>query len=283
MGYLHIDNLYKKRDILAFKQVWCLEKIHGTSAHVRYSEEKGISFFAGGEKHSRFVDLFDAEALSEKLSHMGTVFIYGEAYGGKQQRMADTYGKDLKFVVFDVKINDGWLIVPRAAKLVDKLGLEFVHFELVDTEIETLDRLRDQPSVQAERNGMGVHDSEGIVLRPVFECSDAYGERIIAKYKREGFRETTTTRHLSDEELKVLEDANEIAEEWVTDMRLTHVLDKLQLLDSPSMTDTGSVVKAMREDVTREAEGEVVMSAEALRAIGKKAARLFKALVTSQT
>lgn len=33
MGYLHIDNLYKNRDILLFRECWALEKVHGTSAH----------------------------------------------------------------------------------------------------------------------------------------------------------------------------------------------------------------------------------------------------------
>ncbi len=84
-----------------------------------------------------------------------------------------------------------------------------------------------------------------------------------------------------DEQLRVLADANQIADEWVTEMRLAHVLDKLGLLDSASMSDTRNVVNAMREDVTREAEGEIVMSPEALRAIGKKAAILFKGRVVA--
>lgn len=34
MGYLHIDNLYKAQEILAFRTCFALEKIHGTSANV---------------------------------------------------------------------------------------------------------------------------------------------------------------------------------------------------------------------------------------------------------
>jgi hypothetical protein len=34
MGYAHINNLYKDQEILIFKHVWALEKIHGTSAHI---------------------------------------------------------------------------------------------------------------------------------------------------------------------------------------------------------------------------------------------------------
>lgn len=278
MGYMHIVNLYKDRAVLAFKRVYAAEKIHGTSSNIRYDAESGVTFSSGGEKHTRFVALFDVEKLTEKLKGMGSVYIYGEAYGGKQQGMADTYGKDLKFIAFDVKVDDRWLDVPAADQFVRDLDLEFVHYELVDTDTETLDKVRDQPSVQAERNGMGdKKDSEGVVLRPVFECFSVYGDRIMAKHKRQAFRETTTTRELSDEQLKVMEDANQIADEWVTEMRLTHVLDKIE---ASTLGDIPKVIAAMREDVTREAEGEIVVSPEALRAIGKKAAVLFKSRVT---
>jgi hypothetical protein len=40
--------------------------------------------------------------------------------------------------------------------------------------------------------------------------------------------------------------------------------------------NTGIVIKAMIEDVTREAKGEIVESKEAMRAIGSATARLYK-------
>ena len=36
MAYHHIDNLYRNQDVLLFKEVYALEKIHGTSAHVSF-------------------------------------------------------------------------------------------------------------------------------------------------------------------------------------------------------------------------------------------------------
>ena len=33
MAYMHIENLYRNQNILLFKQCYCLEKIHGTSAN----------------------------------------------------------------------------------------------------------------------------------------------------------------------------------------------------------------------------------------------------------
>ena len=107
MGYLHIDNLYKDQTVILYKEVYALEKIHGTSAHVAYKDGE-IRFFSGGAKHEQFVALFDKEALVKAFQELGLqcVVIYGEAYGGKMQAMGKAYGSKLKFVAFDVKIWD---------------------------------------------------------------------------------------------------------------------------------------------------------------------------------
>lgn len=282
MGYLHIDNLYKNQEILMFKECYALEKIHGTSAHVSCRDGE-VKFFSGGEKHERFVSLFEGDkaiynhdTLMEALKGVGNeVTIYGEAYGGKQQGMSDTYGKVLRFVAFDVKIGESWLTVPDAADFVKECGLEFVAWEKISTELDELNRLRDQPSTQAARNGMGFDKvSEGVVLRPLMELTKNNGKRIICKHKRDEFRETSKPRKVMDPaKLAILADAQEVASEWVTEMRLVHVLDKL---GNPNIDRTRDVIAAMVEDVKRESEGEVVWSKEVERAIGKATAESFK-------
>ena len=136
MGYRKITSLYKEAIILnLFKEVYALEKIHGTSAHVAWKDGK-IRFFSGGEKHDKFVSLFNEEELITKFQDTGhyEIIVYGEAYGGRMQRMAATYGKENKFVAFEVFIKanehlDGaWLDVERAHKFVEYLDLEFVHY-----------------------------------------------------------------------------------------------------------------------------------------------------------
>ena len=276
MSYLHIDNLYKNQEILMFKECYAMEKIHGTSAHIRWKDNK-IMYSSGGEKPERFIGLFDKEYLIKKLTELGLeqLIIYGEAYGGKQQGMSDIYGKELKFIAFEVKVDNNWLSVPQAEEIVKELGLEFVYYRKVPTILKILDEQRDSDSFQAYRNGMGWGKKrEGIVLRPLIELRKNNGARIIAKYKNENFRETKTTRKILDEgKLKVLEEAKTIAEEWVTEMRLVHVLDKFPEAD---ITQTGNVIKAMIEDVKRESEKEVIWSKEVERMIGKKCAILFK-------
>lgn len=301
MGYMHIDNLYKATDVLLFKEVYVLEKIHGTSAHISWKlPEPGaglieqivdgagkLTFSSGGETHDKFVRLFDQEKLREGLLKVGQdVVIFGEAYGGKQQRMGETYGKQLKFIVFDVKIGESWLTVPKMAKFAEDLGLEVVAWTLVPSDQAVLDQYRDADSVQAIRNGCGEGKlREGIVVRPPIEVKDNRGNRLMAKHKREEFKETATPRPVIGDpaKLAVLDAAKAIAEEWVTPMRLDHVLDKVVVTGTAAITrnelgmeQMGIIIKAMIEDVFREGKGEIVESKDAERAIGARTAMLFK-------
>jgi len=280
MGYLHIDNLYKNQTILLFKECFALEKIHGTSAHINYNTEyQKANFFSGGESHVRFLTLFNSDFLESKMKEMfptsAFVTIYGEAYGGKQQGMSNTYGKELRFIAFDVLVDEVWLNVPDAENLCSQLNLEFVNYVKIPANIESLNAERDKPSIQAMKNGCGeAKIKEGIVLRPLEEMVTNNCKRIIAKHKRDEFKETKTVRDLSPEKLKVLEDSKAIVEEWVTEMRLSHVLDKLP--KNINIEDTKLVINAMIEDVYREAKGEIVESPNVSKYIGSKTASLFK-------
>jgi hypothetical protein len=278
MGYMHIDNLYKNTEILLFKQCYALEKIHGTSAniHYKYNDNK-ILYHSGGEKHEKFIKLFNHDKLLNKFKEIFVrdVIIYGEAYGGKCQGMSETYGKELKFIVFDVKIGDNWINVPNAEDVALKLGLEFVDYTAINTNIEEINAERDKDSTQAIRNECGAGKlREGVVLRPLIELTKNNGERIIVKHKRDEFLETATKREVSPEQLKILEDAKAIANEWVTSMRLSHVLDKIG--NPTEIESTGKVITAMIEDVYREAEGEIIKSPSVKKSIGKLTAQLYK-------
>jgi len=284
MSYMHIQNLYHRygQDILLFKEAYALEKIHGTSASIKWSESH-LTFFSGGEKYEKFVALFDAEALKTKLTEVGAgkkIEIFGEAYGGKQQGMSHTYGASLKFIAFEVRINECWLDVPGAESFVKALGLEFVHYVKASTDIKALDAERDAPSVQAVRNGITEPKiREGVVLRPLIEVTKNNGSRIMCKHKRDEFRETKSPRAVEDpEKLKVLEAADKIADEYVTHQRLLHVLDKIPGHSIEKMRD---IIAAMVEDVEREGASEIVPSEAVRKAVGKKTAVDYMALLKS--
>lgn len=286
MGYLHIDNLYKNQEILEFKRCYAMEKIHGTSAHIAWNAQEhgnSLRFFSGGEKYDNFVKLFDVDALKARFTELGlpNVVIYGEAYGGKCQGMSKTYGPNLKFIAFDVKIGDNWLSVPQADEFVKGFGLDFVYYIEVSTDIDALNAERDRPSTQAIRNGMG-NDliSEGVVLRPVLELTKNNGSRIIVKHKRDEFRETKTPRPIDEAKVKVLHESKAIAEEWVTPMRLAHVLDKIP--GGASMEKMRDIIHAMQEDIKREGEGEIVWSDTVAKAVGSKTAAMTKEYFQNQ-
>lgn len=284
MGYMHIENLYKCQDILAFKRCYALEKIHGASGSVVFNIEKPdqLEYDDGAEGMERFKALFPMD-LYAKIKALGAakVSIFGEVHGGSCHSMSMVYGKEMRFSVFDIQIDEMWLAVPNMADVAKELGLEVVYFEEGPTDMDWINAQMAAPSVQAKRLGMGDnHPREGVVLRPPFEVRKNNDERVIAKHKGEKFSERATPQKVVDpERLKVLADANGIAEEWVTPMRMTHVLQKFPR--DVGLQQTKDVISAMIEDVIREAKGEIVDSPEARRAIGKKAAELFKARVLS--
>lgn len=277
MGYLKIPNLYKDQDILLFKEVWAQEKIDGTSQHVRWNiERKKVSVFPGGINYDLTIPNFDLVQLKEKFLETGlnSVVIYGEGYGGKCQGMSKTYGVDTKFVAFDVKIDNSWLSVPQADDFCQSFGIEFVDYIKIPTDLDLIDTERDRDSVQAIRNGMGTgHKREGVVLKPLIEVTKNNGSRIIAKHKRDDFRETKTPRKVNQNQLKVLKEAKEVADEWVTEIRLSHVLDKLQ---NPGIEHTKDVILSMINDVKIEGEGEIEWSKSIEKQIGKVTAQIFK-------
>lgn len=278
IGYLKISNLYKDIDILLFRECFSLEKLHGTSSHIGWKENR-IRFFAGGEKHDKFIKLFDEERLVKLFKDNfldANVVIYGEAIGGKQQGMSHTYGKELLFVAFDVRIDGNWLDVPNAEEVVKKFGLEFVHYVKIPTELEAIDKERDSPSEQARRVGIEEDKMrEGVVLRPLMELTKNNGSRIIAKHKRDEFMETRTPREVDPTKLKIIEEANAIANEWVTENRMKNILSHIPEEDI-RFENIGKIIKMFISDVYRESQGEIIQSNNADKAIGRKSAEMLK-------
>jgi len=266
MGYQSIKNLYRpeiSREILLLDEVYIMEKIHGTSAHIAYHNEAGFSMFSGGIKPESFEIMIAKrfgltklqDAMKFELAADRTeVIFYGEAYGGNCQKMSSVYGP-LNFIVFEVKLDGEWLEVPLASLWADIVGLPFVWYTKCEPHIEILNAMRDAPSMQASRNDMGKHIGEGIVIRPTNEdIKDRFGNRIVAKHKTEKFCETKRVRQVDPLRAEKLKAAQAIAEEWVTMQRLTHVVDHLRAAGcEPEIQATENVIGEMLKDVRIEA------------------------------
>ena len=313
MGYMHIENLYKHPDFIdPLKHVYMMEKIHGTSAHIEYacknslkeykknniecktiscSDNYVLKFYPGGEKLELFCNLFDKSHLNRVLYEICSenkylsIKIHGEAYGGKQQKMAATYGPDLKFIVFDIKINDKYYLnVPEAFEMAKILNLEFVHYIKGPCDINILDQQMKENSIQAIRNGMGPgKHREGIVVRPLDETYDSLDRRMIFKHKNQEFCEVKSTRPLG-EKLVVLKDSFKIIDEWLTEERFRHVADRL-IRDRENknivIQDIAKFIELMVEDINRESQGEVEWSQELEREIRKRTGIMFRQIYQS--
>jgi hypothetical protein len=287
----HIENLYKCQDILMFRECFALEKVHGTNSKIAWKQNPSnpsqyqLVFSSGGTKHELFVSLFNKDVLTEAFKNMGItdrdIIVFGESYGGKEQGMSETYGKLNKFIVFDVKIGENWLDVPKADEFAKSLGLEFVHYRKISTDLAAIDAERDADSEQAIRNGVGPgKQREGVVLRPLIELTKNNGDRIISKHKRDEFRETKTPRPVVDPaKMQILADAEAVANEWVTPMRLQHVLDKIP---GHCMEKMRAIIAAMVEDVLREGSAEIIDSDPVRKALGKATALAYKAHLKSK-
>lgn len=294
MGYLHIKNLHQKVDFLQlFDRVYALEKIHGTSASITY-KNRLLRFHSGGESYQSFKSLFDEDMLKLKLeeiinSHFQgdnlnlnnkkDISIHGEAYGGKQQRMSNTYGKSLKFIVFDVKIEGKWLDVPEAKKISDHLELDFVDYEEGPNTLEWLRKQRDRDSTQAIKNGMGEGKiREGIVIRPINESTFPDGNRAIIKYKRKEFCETSSYRDVDINTTIRFSETKDIVNEWVTEERLKHVIDQIiREKDNKKLEkkDMAKLLNYMIADIKRESDNEIEWNDKIDKDIRKKTAELI--------
>ena len=276
MGYMKIPNLYKDQRILQFRECYALEKVHGTSAHISYSQEKGFHLYSGGEKMVNFELALEGSPFREKIPEFGfqKVVFFGEAYGGKQQGMRETYGDAPAFTVFDVRINETWCSVPQAEMFTLRAGLEFMPYQLVPTSLEAIDAERDRESIVAiwRCTGRG-KKREGVVLKPPFEVTLNNGGRIIAKHKRDDFRETKSPRVVGEAAV-ILRQAEAIADEWVTPMRLTHVLQQVPYATGPEHTI--DIIRAMAADIEAESAGEIEWSKAARKAIGNATASMWK-------
>lgn len=293
MAYMHhIDNLYKPeaQDILLFKECWALEKVDGTGAKITLkfddaTKEPVSQYYSGGASHESFIKLFDDNKIKTVFKELSfspeTIFeVYGEAAGGKIQGMSHTYGPHLFFIGYDICINKKWLSVPDAERIMLKLGLEFVPYIKTTTDISSLDKAKMAFSQLAVRKGMGAERiMEGVILRPLIELTKNNGSRIISKHKRDEFRETASPRPVVDpEKIKALESAEVAATEYVTLMRLNHILPKIE---NPTVEKTGEIIKLMIADISREGSHEITINDALLKAISRKTALLFKEYLKS--
>jgi len=112
--------------------------------------------------------------------------IYGEGYGMGIQKGGNYIKNGNEFIVFDVKVNDIYLLVNARNEIATKLGAPIVPFIGYFTLDEAIEYVRKGfKSTIAENVD---YMAEGLVLRPAFGLKNRMGKRLIVKVKYEDFQ-----------------------------------------------------------------------------------------------
>lgn len=108
--------------------------------------------------------------------------IYGEGYGAKIQKAGGNYlSQGNGFIVFDVKVDDLYLLCPARDEIAQKLGAPIVPFVGMMTLDQAIEYVRTgfKSAIAENRDFM----AEGLVIRNELGLKTRRGERIITKLK----------------------------------------------------------------------------------------------------
>lgn len=112
--------------------------------------------------------------------------IYGEGYGNGIQKGGNYIKNGNEFIVFDVKVNDIYLLTSARDEIATKLGAPIVPFIGYFTLDEAIDFVRKGfKSTIAENPD---YMAEGLVLRTDLGLRNRMGKRLIVKVKYEDFQ-----------------------------------------------------------------------------------------------
>lgn len=113
--------------------------------------------------------------------------IYGEGYGAGIQKAGGNYiSNGVGFIVFDVKVNDIYLLTSARDEIATKLGAPIVPFMGYFTLDEAIDFVR-----KGFKTGLWDNKDfieEGLVLRTDLGLRNRMGKRLIVKVKYEDFK-----------------------------------------------------------------------------------------------
>lgn len=113
--------------------------------------------------------------------------IYGEGYGAGIQKAGGNYiSNGVGFIVFDVKVNDIYLLTSARDEIATKLGAPIVPFMGYFTIDEAIDFVRKGFKSNIAENKEFI--AEGLVLRTDLGLRNRMGKRLIVKVKYEDFK-----------------------------------------------------------------------------------------------
>ncbi|MFH1829961.1 MAG: RNA ligase family protein [Pseudomonadota bacterium] len=276
--YPHIENIDEVPAIFELPEVIVTEKVHGSAmriglidGHLRYGGRK-LEFNdirPESKEGQGFISWMLATGLDKKIktAFIGhDVILFGEWHGSgtpskgwPQIQKGICYIKGNDFRVFDVRLDGKYLSQDEVLVWAAKVGLKTMPVlfrgrpdgEVFNSLIDTMSRVGEENGIVDAENTI-----EGIVIRPTEMQWDVKGNPIMAKYKVGRWAERASAAshpRTPPKERPVIPGAKEFAHEFVTPMRLNHVLDQLRENGIPiDIKSLGEVMKRMGQDIKRE-------------------------------
>ena len=129
-----------------------------------------------------------SDGVTPSYDAIPTIYtIYGEGYGEGIQSGGWYIKGGNEFIVFDVKVNDIYLLTTARDEIATKLGAPIVPFIGNFTLDEAIDFVRKGFRSKVAENP-NAKMAEGLVLRPAFGLKNRMGKRLIVKVKYEDFQ-----------------------------------------------------------------------------------------------
>lgn len=231
---------------------YAMEQINGIRIEISWTPANKVSIRSQSAKAAyRMTNLINKHDLLIKFQSIGCnhISIFGEAFGGAvKDDTRNVYGNNFNFLVFDIFVNGKWLDVPEMETLAVQLGFGTVPWEKTCIYIDDVNQVLQRPSQVA----IAPHCTrEGIILRPLHECLDKYGKRIIAKYKNPEYCEIANAPSVGSDWVHRLVTEDEIVKCFVTSTRLQQILDKYS-----NKATLKLVQENMFQDIDKESLGD---------------------------
>lgn len=167
------------------------EKVDGTNIRVHFDGKNVV--FAGRTDNAQLpknlvewlnnkFQTIEARNLFTNKFEGKTVTLYGEGYGAGIQT-GGLYGKEQKFVLFDVMIDGNWLERGNVVGISELFDIEVVPIVKQGNLKDLVEFVKSSP-----KSTWGDFEVEGVVARPACELKNRFGERVITKIKVRDFR-----------------------------------------------------------------------------------------------
>jgi hypothetical protein len=174
-------------EVLADLQWHWSEKVDGTNVRIMWDGHK-VTFGGRTENANMPVKLIEVlqdqfpEELMEQQFHGDKVMLCGEGVGANIQSGGGKFGLAPRFILFDVKVGDWWLMPDSVERVAQQMGLEVVPTVWVGTVAGAVTMVSAGLGSQ-----FGDFMAEGVVGRAPWGLRARNGDRLMMKIKSVDF------------------------------------------------------------------------------------------------